>query len=324
MMIASMGWIGWFAAKHKPSRASLLGMLGLATMLMAGIGYGVYSLNGLPNATDWPLEAAHTKAFHKAINNPNLSLEERQNLLETMLTQSPNNPDLWQTLSRIYMDQRQIEKAVTAIATATRYAPENADMIGEYALLLTLVNDGILAENTRALFNKAIALADDPSKYQFYFAEMEWRNGNPQQAIKLWQEVANHQTTSNTEWGSIAKQRLANLNGGTAAPAMPQFNEEQQAMIMGMVESLQQRLAENPDDEEGWLRLIRSFEVLGDVPQERLSIKSLLAYYERTPSLTPQQQNQQAAMEERLNQLTTEKLREGEEDDEQASGSNND
>ena len=35
-------------------------------------------------------------------------------------------------------------------------------------------------------------------------------------------------------------------------------------MIRGMVESLAERLEENPDDSEGWLRLARSYTVLGE------------------------------------------------------------
>jgi cytochrome c-type biogenesis protein CcmH len=38
---------------------------------------------------------------------------------------------------------------------------------------------------------------------------------------------------------------------------------DQQAMIRGMVDGLAARLKENPDDREGWLRLGRSYAVLG-------------------------------------------------------------
>ena len=40
--------------------------------------------------------------------------------------------------------------------------------------------------------------------------------------------------------------------------------EEQQAMIRSMVQRLADRLAENPDDRAGWLRLARAYEVLGE------------------------------------------------------------
>jgi cytochrome c-type biogenesis protein CcmH len=38
---------------------------------------------------------------------------------------------------------------------------------------------------------------------------------------------------------------------------------EQQAMIDGMVSRLAERLTSEPDDAEGWLRLVRAYAVLG-------------------------------------------------------------
>ena len=40
--------------------------------------------------------------------------------------------------------------------------------------------------------------------------------------------------------------------------------EDRQAMIRGMVERLAARLAEKPDDPEGWARLARAYDVLGE------------------------------------------------------------
>ncbi|MFB3134375.1 MAG: hypothetical protein ACE1Y3_01430 [Rhodospirillales bacterium] len=41
-------------------------------------------------------------------------------------------------------------------------------------------------------------------------------------------------------------------------------DEERAAMIRSMVQRLADRLAENPGDREGWLRLARAYEVLGE------------------------------------------------------------
>ena len=40
--------------------------------------------------------------------------------------------------------------------------------------------------------------------------------------------------------------------------------EERQAMIRGMVERLAARLEQQPNDKEGWARLARAYDVLGD------------------------------------------------------------
>lgn len=48
--------------------------------------------------------------------------------------------------------------------------------------------------------------------------------------------------------------------------------EEQMAMINNMVEGLAARLAENPNDFEGWMRLIRARAVMGDFERARESL----------------------------------------------------
>jgi cytochrome c-type biogenesis protein CcmH len=67
---------------------------------------------------------------------------------------------------------------------------------------------------------------------------------------------------------------LTSSEGQAAAPAGPSqadiaaaanmSAEDRASMIRSMVESLDARMSENPDNLEGWLRLVRSYAVLGD------------------------------------------------------------
>jgi cytochrome c-type biogenesis protein CcmH len=45
--------------------------------------------------------------------------------------------------------------------------------------------------------------------------------------------------------------------------------QDRNAMIRGMVEGLAQRLEENPNDRDGWLRLARAWTVLGEAEKAR-------------------------------------------------------
>src|SRR5262249_54859700 len=80
-------------------------------------------------------------------------------------------------------------------------------------------------------------------------------------------------------WRKIVAARLAEIGpdearaspktpaGPTAqdiAAAQSMSPEERMAMIRGMVERLAARLEQNPGDKEGWARLARAYEVLGD------------------------------------------------------------
>jgi cytochrome c-type biogenesis protein CcmH len=50
-------------------------------------------------------------------------------------------------------------------------------------------------------------------------------------------------------------------------------------MIKGMVESLDAKLTENPDNFEGWLRLVRSYTVLNDKDRAADALKRGLAAF---------------------------------------------
>ena len=55
--------------------------------------------------------------------------------------------------------------------------------------------------------------------------------------------------------------------------------EEQAAMITSMVDGLAARLEQNPDDADGWMRLIRARTVMGDIEQARLDLDAALIHF---------------------------------------------
>jgi cytochrome c-type biogenesis protein CcmH len=54
---------------------------------------------------------------------------------------------------------------------------------------------------------------------------------------------------------------------------------DRQQMIRGMVESLNAKLKENPDNFEGWVRLVRSYAVLNDRDRAVDALKRGLAVF---------------------------------------------
>jgi cytochrome c-type biogenesis protein CcmH len=62
-----------------------------------------------------------------------------------------------------------------------------------------------------------------------------------------------------------------------AASSIPPSQQDQ--MVQGMVERLAARLKANPKDADGWIRLIRSWMVLGQKDQARDALKSGLAAF---------------------------------------------
>ena len=64
--------------------------------------------------------------------------------------------------------------------------------------------------------------------------------------------------------------------------------DERQAMILSMVEGLAARLADNPDDPEGWTRLLKARQVLGQADRLEADIKTVEDIFSDRPELRDQ------------------------------------
>ncbi|MEK9946983.1 MAG: c-type cytochrome biogenesis protein CcmI [Alphaproteobacteria bacterium] len=100
--------------------------------------------------------------------------------------------------------------------------------------------------------------------------------------VEGWERLArSYRVLGEADKAADAAARAAQLRGGTAPPApqappprrdgptAPVDTEDQQARIEGMVAGLAARLADDPADREGWIRLTRSYQVLNQ-PEKAL------------------------------------------------------
>ena len=76
---------------------------------------------------------------------------------------------------------------------------------------------------------------------------------------------------------AYAGEQLPVIDEATRAAVADMSESERQAMIEGMVERLANRLADAPEDPDGWLRLIRARLVLGQDEQARADLGSAIA-----------------------------------------------
>ena len=66
--------------------------------------------------------------------------------------------------------------------------------------------------------------------------------------------------------------------------------EDRKAMVEGMVAGLAAKLEENPDNPEGWIMLVRSYSVLGNLDRARASYDRAAAYFEGDAAVLAQLQ----------------------------------
>ncbi len=74
-------------------------------------------------------------------------------------------------------------------------------------------------------------------------------------------------------------QPLGNPTADDVAAAQDLSAGDRQQMIAGMVESLAAKLQENPDNIEGWTRIIRSYVVLDQRPKAEAALQTALKIF---------------------------------------------
>lgn len=112
-------------------------------------------------------------------------------------------------------------------------------------------------------FANAVELDPANARARFYLALAQAQDGREDEARKRLKTLMDG-LPEDSPWLAASRSALASFDPATDEKNVGPLraNAEQQAMIDAMVDGLDQRLRENPDDPEGWRRLLRSLSVL--------------------------------------------------------------
>jgi len=220
---------------------------GLATM---AAGLGIYAALGQPAIALSTLTGPSTTDY--------------QSLITTLARRMPNRPgdvDGWALLGRGYMTLGNSVQAEKALARAVQAAKaENGaappQLLSSYGEAMA-ESAGQVTKEAEAVFREA--LSEDPRDLmsRYYVGLAMATRGEKEGALQLWEQVL-ADAPPDTPWRGALIDQVAALRAqsGGAAPNP-----------MAMVQQLASRLETNPNDLEGWLRLIRAYSVLGDKPK---------------------------------------------------------
>lgn len=243
--------------------------------------------------------------------------------LEAKMASNPTDPTGWRMLGWSYFQAERFGDAAKAYGKAVELNPNGAGFQSAYGEALALAADGQVTPAARTAFEKAVAQDRNDARARFFLAQGMAQEGNARGAIDAWLALLGD-SASDAPWvpqlkamvtetasaaGIDITARLAAVrqpaSGGAsvapppvAAPIAPgpsagqvagaagMAPADRQAMITGMVDRLAARLAANPRDEAGWLQLIRSRSVLGDVAATRKARDDALKAFADDPAAT--------------------------------------
>lgn len=270
--------------------------LAIVVVLPPALGLCLYLALGNPELPDQPLLAR--------LANPGNNIELLVTKAERHLAENPNDSAGWELLAPIYMRMNRFGDAELAFRNAIRLSGENAARLSGLGEALVAESQGVVTDDARSAFEQSAKLDPANPRPRFYIGLGQEQAGKADAARGTFEQIA-RESPPDAPWMAMVNDHIAK-NGGkpVAAPAQdaaaatapgaqalggPTTADvtaaqgmsagDRQAMIKGMVDTLAEKLKDDPNNIEGWLRLVRSYGVLGDKDKAADALKNGLAQF---------------------------------------------
>jgi cytochrome c-type biogenesis protein CcmH len=245
---------------------------GIAVAALVVVSFGtasVYLSLGSPSLPGQPL----------ASRNPGQSIDALIAQVEGHLASNPNDGRGWEVIAPIYLRMGRIEDAIKARRNALAINGESSERLTGLGEALAAAGDGTLTPEARKTFARAVELDAGNIKARYFLGVAQEQDGKPAAAAEIWRAMLAG-APADAPWAEFIRREVARVGGSAGSPgsgsgspgpneddvaaASEMTPEQRVAMIRGMVARLSERLNRDGSDIEGWLRLVRSYMVLGD------------------------------------------------------------
>lgn len=250
-----------------------------ATLIVPLVALPLYLKSGTPQLADVP-HAERMANAEKAGDMDALIAKVEQHL-----EANPDDLQGWTILAPSYRRMMRWADAAEAYRNVLRLSKPDAANISDFGEAQVMANQGIVPASAQELFRQALALDPSFPKARFYDALALKQQGKTAEAKAAF-EAFLKDTPADAPWRPMLLAEMQDmgakppaLDQQTMADASQMSGEDQQAMIRSMVDGLDQKLAANPDNLDGWLRLIRARVVLGDTDKAKAAYKKALEVY---------------------------------------------
>jgi cytochrome c-type biogenesis protein CcmH len=256
----------------------------LAVLVAATAALVLYVAVGRPGFGDEPF--ARRLAAWRAADPATLNPPELAAVLERVTRERPNDPEGFRFLAIAEGASGEPAAAVREMRRAVRLAPQRADLwelLGQAEM--AAAPDGKLPTDAEAAFRKAAELDPRAFAARFQLARVQIERGDKAGGLAAWRKLLADMPADDERRGALV-QAIAQAEGAPAP--QPQLPAGQLGMIRGMVDRLAQRLASQPDDPDGWVRLVRAYAVLGDTASRDRALAQAKARYAARPDVISQ------------------------------------
>jgi len=245
----------------------------------------IYVFLGTPDLPSQPLAAR--------LENPGRDTAILIVKAERHLVANPDDGKGWDVLAPIYLNAMRVEDAERAYRNAIRLLGPSSTRLDGLAGALMAAADGTVTKDALEALKGSLAIEPNNPRARFYVALSMEQVGKTDAARAAFQAIA-ADSPAEAPWLPLVKAHIASNGGaplalaakpepdpsiGEISPLQAMPGADQLQLVRSMVEGLDAKLAEHPDDLEGWVRLVRSYAVLNDLDRAATAVKRALAVF---------------------------------------------
>jgi cytochrome c-type biogenesis protein CcmH len=267
------------APKFQPAKAPAPVLIVAMAVVLPLAAFGLYLHLGSPGLPGSPAQGL----ADSVAASPQLQA------LQEAVEKAPTDPAAWRALGEGLMAARRPADGANAFARALVLGDKDPKLQSRYGSALVLAAQGRVDDKARAAFSGALAADPTDPIARFFLGLAKEQSGDAAGALTDWLALE-RDLPPDMAWHADLTQNIdrvarelgkdpATLPGRAPAAAAPQqggapgesdldaaaqmTDSERQAFIESMVAKLAERLKNEPDDLDGWMRLAKAYSVLG-------------------------------------------------------------
>ncbi len=267
------------------SRLGRPGVLMAAAVIAPLLAVPIYLMVGSPGAKDQPFAArlAQWRAHPELFQPPELAAA-----LRAMAVERPGDVEPERQLAALDMSLGDVDGAAHAMRKALAIAPDRPDLLAALGEILVIKARGTVGPDARALFERALKADPASPPALYYLGQASIAGGDTAAGLQHWTRLLGLLSPADPRRAALAADiagveqtgRLAEAEDVSPAPAAPMTG-----MIQGMVDTLAAQLKANPDDPDGWVRLVRAYTVLGETDKRDAALAEARRRYAGQPKV---------------------------------------
>ena len=275
-------------ATAKPPNRKTRVVVALATLLLVpALAIPLYLLVGAAGLPDMPLAA------RLAATPPHADLSAAVAQIEAHLAEHPDDGRGFEVVAPFYLRNGRYDDAIHAYVEAVRLLGATPTRYAALGEAYVMAAQGEVTPDARRVFDAALALDATHPMSRYYLALAAAQDGDAAKADELWSKLL-ADAPAGAGYRDLVRAQIEKLRGdtiqgaqageagelsgegpaseqGKAVAAMPMA--DQQAFIRSVVDRLAGRLAQNGDDVEGWLKLLRAYGALSEPEKAKAALK---------------------------------------------------